>query len=304
MEYGMKSYLELVEHGTPLHQEGPQSPRETLLELIDFCEYRPPLEMASPWRLAPAAARELEEATGYAPEGGWGNFVTLAAAGGFFAVKNEGILCVFNRHTVEKENTAADVQKKLLEGFTRWLAPPQTMAGLLVGLGLHPMWGLRVAHEVRARHFGGHMELKDSRIFPPNQLAIVEEMIFGAIAAIFGVLQELDPKSSYPVDALAQVIAASMHSSRITHAERILNVHGALPVFVDEVSRSGCYEFSSSDFLRAVLVPSGAACLVPHERFAVAPGAFEGLRIGILTEDAQRSCLEWLKAESCASMVA
>jgi len=297
---GNRAYLELIEHGLEYTGDAPNCPKAPILDLLEFSEGQSHLEMASAWRLAPGTARRIEDTMGYAPDGGWGALVVLAAASGFFAVREEGFVPLVASRNASTEN----IRSRLMEGFTRWLAPPQTMAGLLVGMGLHPMWGLRVAHEVRSRLSEVHTPLKDGRIFPAQNLRVVEEMMFGAIGAIFGVLGELDPTMSYPVDALAQVIATSFATSRQTHAPRMVSVAGALPVFADVNVESGCQEFASQDLLRAVLIPAGAARVLPNDRFVTHDEAFKKVRIGELTNEEVATCCNWFRASDPATLVA
>lgn len=297
---GNRAYLELIEHGLNYQGEAPTCPGVALLDLLAFSEGQSHLDMASAWRLAPGTARRIEDALGYAPDGGWGALVVLAAASGFFAVREEGFVPLL---TAEEASTDR-IRARLMEGFTRWLAPPQTMAGLLVGMGLHPMWGLRVAHEVRSRLSDVHTPLKDGRIFPAQNLCVVEEMMFSAIAAIFGVLAELDPSKSYPVDALAQVISTSFSTSRKTHTPRMVSVVGALPVFAEVDTESGCQEFASQDLLRAVLIPAGAARVLPNDRFVTSREAFKSAQIGELTTEDVQTCCHWFRADDPGCLVA
>lgn len=299
---GLRAYLELVEHGEKYVGPGPEGPRAAIVALIEHVETRGALAMSSAWRLASSEARRLEEAIGYSPEGGWGALVVLAAASEYLAAREEGFVAKIGASDVEPNE--ADVQRHLLEGLSRWLAPPQTMAGLLVALGLHPMWGLRVAHEVRSRAHPEGPCLKDMRIFPPHNIGVVENLMFGTLGTLFKVLNSLDPAKSYPVDAFAQVITVTISSQRDLHESFVEEVPGSLPVFTDPDMKGSCVDFTQQDFFRAVLVPAGVVRLLPNDRFVVNADVLDGLTVGLMTDDDQENCFTWFTAHLEEALVA
>lgn len=299
---GLRAYLELVEHGEKYTDPGPVGPRPAIIALIEHAQTKGALTMSSAWRLASSEARRLEEAIGYSPEGGWGALVVLAAASGYLAAREEGFVAKMGPEEVEPNE--ADVQRRLVEGLSRWLAPPQTMAGLLVALGLHPMWGLRVAHEVRSRAHPESPCLKDMRIFPLHNMGVVENLIFGTLGTLFKVLNSLHPTKSYPVDAFAQVISVAITSQRELHESFVEDIQGSLPVFTNPDSKGNCVDFAQQDFFRAVLVPAGIVRLLPNDRFVVNADVLEGLLVGMLSDDDQESCFTWFTAHLEESLVA
>src|SRR5690554_473867 len=147
MDTSMQSFLNLVEGGRPLVEGSTHDCHQSAMDLLGHALERGSLRTEGVWRLHRAEARRLEERTGYRPAGGWKHFCALAAGCGIIRARS---------HDFEPRATLEDVatwgvdgtRTRLLEGFTQYLVPPQAAAGFFLVLGVHPLWGLRLAHRM------------------------------------------------------------------------------------------------------------------------------------------------------------
>jgi len=313
----MERYLDLIENGRALAGRGYTIPciKQGLIALLDHAGAEGKLPLEGAWRLDAEAGRRLEEATGFVPAGGWRGLASLAAGSGVLSASREAFEANL---AVERLRNWSDDEatRRLSEAFTRRLVPPTTAAGLFIMLGLHPAWGVHLAHRSHRRFDeDGTVDLPEreethrEELFDCTCYEVVEEAVFGAVAAIVGALRELEPDQSYPLDALAGLIEAVCRAAR-RRAEDKRPEPGwpGLSPFVDlrNEGRSNwrVIDFTTSDLIDAFLVPAGAAHRFNDGTFCVAPGAFDELRVAGMEPEAQDEELMRLLCDGPDSRVA
>ncbi len=297
---GFKSVLEVTEHGhavdTQWHSELPQM---AVYDALEVAHRSGPLVASQPWALASRSARELENALGYAPSGGWGRLLGLAAGLGWFRATEDTFTPNISSDVIDAMSPE-DVQIQLVESFTRQLCPPQSMAGMLVALDLHPMWGLRVAHEVRSRGTSA-VELRDQSLFPREVLGMVERMVFGTIASFMSVLWQLEPEMAYPTDPMAGLFYECAKSARTAIQEVLVQPKHTLPVFIgaDISAGKNLTDFLHADMFDAVLVPANLAKPLGDGRVAIRSDVLKNVRVGDLEPEEVRKWGQWLMTGEC-----
>ncbi len=297
---GFKSVLEVTEHGQAVDMTWDSGlPQMALCDALDVAHRHGGLRASQPWALASRSARELENALGYAPSGGWGRLLALAAGLGWFCA-TEDMFAPRVESDVVGGMDPQDVQLRLVESFTRQLCPPQSMAGMLVALDLHPMWGLRVAHEVRSRGKSSP-EVRDHSLFPRETLATVERMVFGTIATFLSVLWQLDPEHSYPTDPMAGLFYECARSARTAIQETFTQPKNTLPVFLgaDISIGKNLTDFLHADMFDAVLVPANLAQNMANGRIAIRSDVLQQARVGDLEGEEVRKWGQWLLTGHC-----
>lgn len=317
---GLHSYLELVENGRPL-DEAPAPPRlhEPLVELLGYAHEQGQLAVEGAWRLDSRVSRALEKRFETSPPGGWAGLAGLACGCGVLHAQRESFEPDMEMAEAMSRDDA-QVRRDMMEAFTRLLVPPAAAAGLFIVMGLHPAWGLRVAHATHAR---GRRELtgtppagvepgwRDETLFPQQVADIIEESIFSAIAVVVATLRKLSPQQCYPVDALAGLVKESCCFARKSAAERYDEaIEAGLDPFlgdVAEVDAGRSYrtrDFATVDLLDSVMVPSGVARRFDDGTFCVFDAALDGVRVGEFDAEAQAVKLTWMLAGETGCMVA
>ena len=287
----MERYLELVENGRPIDEETYSIPcvKQSLMALLERADASGGLALEGAWRLEGSVARTLETETGYVPAGGWRGVSSLAAGCGVLKASKE---------TFEPSIDAAELARwssrestrQLLESFTRRLVPPTTAAGLFILLGLHPAWGVHVAHRSHCR-FGDRERPSPTQanrhadLFAESTLEVVEELVFTAVASIVATMRALEPHEKYAIDALSGVIEAFCRKLRrdVEKREPDGGWRGLAPLVDVETSGRSKWrviDFTTADLIDAFLVPAGAAHRFNDDAFCVVPDAFEGVRVG------------------------
>jgi len=223
------------------------------------------LAMNGAWRLAPEECRRLEDKAGYAPPGGWRGLAALAAGCGVLKANREG----FQPLGDWDGKTGA---KELLEAFTRRLVPPTTAAGLFILLGVHPAWGVRLAHYAQT---GETPDGSREELFPQETLEVVREAVFGVIEEI---VEELKAREVHEVDQLAEVVAEACETApKKGGAER------GLSPFVEAGDTSEAnwrvIDFTASDLIDAWLVPAQAVERIDEGRIRVITDALDDVRV-------------------------
>jgi hypothetical protein len=329
---GLHSYLELVENGREMSQM-PQAPQvhEPLLKLLVHAKDRDDLPVEGAWRLDSRVSRDLEKRHHMSPAGGWAGLAGLACGCGVLRAHREGFEAEMELAELVRWDEE-EARRRLIEAFTRLLVPPSTAAGLFILLGLHPAWGLRVAHTTHARgrseltgkppRFAGQASnpepgWRDETLFPEQVAERIEETIFAAIATVVAALRKLSPTCCYPIDALAGLVQEACRFARHS-AEEHCRAKGESAEMADSglapfLSKPGeskgtsnyrTLDFATVDLLDSLLVPAGIAKRFGDGTFCVFDAALDEVRVGELDAEAQEVKLTWMLAGEVGCMVA
>ena len=289
----MTQFIELIESGFVAdHQFNSRDVRRGLQALHQRCQKKGRLEVAGVWRLHRSEVRGLEEAAQFRPPGGWRGLCSLAVGTGVLRAESEG----FEPGPVSCESWSDDeVSRRLVEAFTRWLIPPSTAAGLFLAMGIHPMWGLRLARRlhVDAPILSDFVEgWRDDDLFPEQSLDQLRRGVFAALSVVFSGLRRLQPDHRYGRGPLVEFIAEAMAFGCAQIEE---NPQG-LAVLIDsgdpEKTRQRSMEFAARELIDAVLIPAGVMRRFDDQTFAVDAGALKKVQVGSLGIDGQRN---WLR---------
>lgn len=306
----MEHYLELVENGRVLDSHTYTRPcvNQSLVALLEFADDRGELGLEGAWRLDAGVGRELEEATGFVPSGGWRGLASLAAGCGVLSASRETFEPRLGPDEVA-DWSAGESTRRLLESFTRRLVPPTTAAGLFIMLGIHPAWGVHLAHRSHRRFGGDEVDLPDREgsehrdLFDETTSEVVGRTVFETVGALVATLRALEPEQTYPLDAFSALVSSICEAARREAvAEKPEEGWPGLAPFVDLESEGRSkwrvIDFTTSDLIEAFLVPSGAAHRFNDGTFCVAPGAFDEVRVGPMGPDEQDSVLMRLLTDS------
>lgn len=295
---GITAKLEITAHGLPREMAfAEEQPRRAILEVLEYAHEQGGLAAPQPWVMASRPARELEERFGYAPAGGWGRLVALMAGADLFEAETEQFVPRTPVALVEQYSNE-ELQVALLEAFTRGLCPPQSMAGMLVALDVHPMWGLRVAHDVRTRGLPRN-QIRDEKLFPRPALKLVSQMIYGSVAAFFSVLNELKSDHSYPLDPMVGLFYECAEVARQVTRER-LEKPGPLPIFLssDFDGVRPTTDFVQTDLFDAVLVPANLAKFTGDGRVVMRTDLIKRAQVGEFSRAEAEAWGAWLESFS------
>jgi hypothetical protein len=318
MRQGIETYLELTENGRPLDVEiGTPNIRQGLIRINELARDAGGLETEAAWRLRSREARRLEELAGYSPPGGWASLAELASGCGVLEATNE---CF--ESSIEPDALATWTERAarqhLVESFSKHLVPPTSAAGLFILLGIHPAWGLRLAHEVadvEVLGVEGESVLRpgwrDSTIFPSETAEVLEDATFGAVAALLETLARLEMDQKYPVDALVGWIGEVCRGFR-ERAVAQLEAAGArgVPAFLSseglEAVRSNfrIRDFTVHDLLDSVLIPADVLRRFDDGTFCMLSDVVQDVAIHGIERDERHAALAWAMAGDDGFMVA
>lgn len=254
----------------------PELPQSALIDALGFAHEMGFLFASQPWQLEESSVRDLENTFGYSPAGGWKRLISLAAGQKWFEATEDKFIPAISCDEIEAM-TAEEFQIQLVESFTRQLCPPQTMAGILVALELHPMWGLRVAHEVRS----GGARLNDEGLFPRDTLAKVQGFVFETIAGFLGTLTPDEHDRSFLADDLARTFDEAARTKKAA-MRASLEAGSYLPVFIPTIHPAG-HPLAAQlfdDIVNDILVPAHLAKLLSNGRVAVCAKTLRKVRCG------------------------
>jgi len=264
--------------------------RQWLIDLLEYTHAEGMLSVEGMWRLDSRYARRLTQRTGDTPAGGWAGLAACASGGGILRAKREGLVADMSVCDLV-EWTEADARRHLLESFTERLVPPAVAAGLFILIGIHPAWGLRIAHRAheKSRDRGEKTPAPekgwtDETLFPQAIADAGHDAVFGAIAAMVGILRSLEGNKRYDIGALSNLLSSICGGIR-EEVERSAELSDGLDLF-PVMRKSGgaancrCLDFCMTDLLDGWLVPAGAAQRFNDSTFAVRPQALEDLSIG------------------------
>jgi hypothetical protein len=312
----METYSTLLESGQP-DERTSSTPdvRQFLMDLVATTLERETLPLEGAWRLGSETVRDLRSRHGYTPPGGWRGVASLAAGCDVLEASREE----FEARTTPEalsDWSDAETRRRLVEAFTRRLVPPTTAAGLFILLGVHPAWGVHLAHASNRRSTSRE-ETKNDRsrrerdLFPEETFRVVRRAVFGAMSATTTALRQLDGDARYSVDALAEWIECVCRQTR-QRAEGELGEadRSGLAPFVDdsEVQLDGSnwrvIDFTTEDLLDSFLVPAGVARHFDDGTFRIEPEALADVCVGPFGVEQQHEHLTRLLSDDPTSRVA
>ncbi|AWV87828.1 hypothetical protein [Bradymonas sediminis] len=315
---GINSYLELVESGRDLPELRPATPiQDPVLQLLSHAHQQGHFEADGAWQLAARVSRRLEKLHNTSPPGGWARLCALCCGCGILRPERETF--VPNLALDEALNLDdASLRRSLCEAFTRKLVPPASAAGLFIMLGIHPAWGLWVAHSIHNRNSQQENSATDIRsakpgwrdtsIFEPHTAQAIEEAVFTAIAIPIAALRKLDPTKRYPIDAFARLTRAGCRFARASADAQLhdLTLLGLQPFLQNLNTPLGAHnqDFAAADLLDAVLVPAGIAQTFDDGTFCVHKDSLADVQVGELDPSAQELRLIWMLADQAGCQVA
>lgn len=299
----MNAYLSLVDHSYNIDEQiPPTDPQLALIHLLAYASAKQKLPCEIPWRLDQIVSRSIERHSGMRPTGGWRELCSLAAGARYFRATGDAFHPITTLEDVIYDTTET-IRTKLLESFTVHLAPPSAAANLFLLMGIHPIWGLRLAYvsnqfdkdPSQTIRFGEH----DS-VFPEETLNVLQSCVYGIIACVVASLRNLDPQQSYCINALADLFNAAGQFGR-RQAEAVLkqDILG-LPVFLtDEIwteevktqAHHRSVEIATLSYLEQIFVPACAIRRFEDGTFTVFEGAFDDIQVGNLDDNAQNKVL-------------
>ena len=271
-------------------------------ELLPFAQQlyreahrRGSLPIQGAWQLHSSMAMALSAArrqTPYAPPGGWSAMMSLLAGTTLFKATQSGFFPLLPEDTLELW-TERELRRAMLESLSMYLIPPPTAAGLFLLIGLHPAWGLRVAHETHKLinravtlidedgQDRASQLIEDERVFPYPSYEVISRAIFACLSIILESLQSLEEGHTYQVEHLTQVVLEATRFAR----KRIFK-HGRLPgrslhPFIDQHTNhlqepfSRALDFTTLDLIDHYLVPAGVVHRFPDQTFCVLPGGLD-----------------------------
>lgn len=183
---------------------------------LELAEIQGSLEANDGWRLARREIKELRKRAAGTPPGGWSSLVNVMAGCGYFSAETDAYYPNIAAQDLLKL-PARRLQSRAVEAFTRYLAPPQVAAGLFIAMGIHPIWGLRVANAVECpyRPPSPIPEIFE-RMMPESHVEGVRQMIFGTLSIIVASLRKLPPNRAYPETAMVALIEVAVNAVRRT----------------------------------------------------------------------------------------
>lgn len=141
------------------------------------------------------------------------------------------------RSWVEQFETNAEITDELLNTWDHLLVPPSTAAGLFITLGIHPAWGVHVAHDRR------DLSESDSAFFPSNVASIANSVVSNATSVLHRVLSEFQENVGVDLDTIRE----HMDEIREEGMDSVPENNPGLNLFVDLNRESG--NWSLSDFI-------------------------------------------------------
>lgn len=302
----MTQFVELIESGYEAdNQFLPRAVARGVAALKAQCGRREGLDAEGVWRLDRREVRRLEQDGRCRPPGGWRALCSLAVG--------TGVLCAEEDRFVSGPETPAswedgDVRRRLVESFTRWLIPPATAAGLFLAMGVHPLWGLRLARRLHssAPMLEAPVEgWRDEKLLPDCDLDELRRGVFAALAVVVSGLRKLQPNRRYGLESLNGFVGEAMAFGR----DQIDSSGEGLDVLIDDVGSpkkavARSKEFAARELFDGVFVPAGVMRRYDDDTFAVDGPALADVQVGRLGADAQRTWLQTFLVDYSAELVA
>jgi hypothetical protein len=235
----------------------PQSPDTILPEnAIIYLSTMAPHETSGAWKMSRDAATRIRERVQATPPGGWRALGALSCGpSAYLNAKRDAFLAGASPRDLDLEPTL--VRKTLVEQFTRYLVPPTTSAGLFIMLGIHPAWGVHIAHTLRRDDPGDGKPMFSAQTRDCVMFGIRE-----ALSDIVQSLRSLEPGVSYNIADLSDVVGRVMEDVRDLQQEIPYDSTGLDPYVDAADATSGSWrasDFTRSDLLDAWLIPAGIA---------------------------------------------
>lgn len=320
---GINSYLELVENGRDLPEVPQPTPiQEPVLQLLSHAHKHGHFEAEGAWQLDAQVSRRLEKQYNTSPPGGWARLCALCCGCGILRPART----TFEPNLKLDDACALDeptLRRRLCEAFTRKLVPPASAAGLFIMLGIHPAWGLWVAHSIHNRTSSESSASssaapspkpspkpgwRDASIFEAHTAEAIEQAVFTSIAVPIAALRKLDPTKRYPIDAFARLTRAGCRFARATADAQLRDapIMGLQPFLqnLDTSLNAHNQDFAAADLLDSVLVPAGIAHTFEDGSFCVVEDSLTEVHVGDLDPDAQELRLIWMLADQAGCQVA
>jgi len=298
MNDALASYHALHDSGRQVAWADEPDAARAMGAVMDLVARQGSLEMGAPCRPHRREERALLTQAGFAPEGGWGALVGLMADGPSLKADGERFVAACDVEEFRARG-GADHRRHLAEALSMNLVPPTTLAGLLLLMGLHPLWGLRVASSIQGDEHHGSSALRDTTLFPDEVLVAVRDGIFLALGALLEALASLKAGMAYDVGALAALVAraATFGQDTIRH-ELPGDLGGALGVFVPEIEKhlpslgARALDFTLTELMEEFLVPAHIATRHDVDSFCVLPGALApDVRVRVFGRLGEAGCL-------------
>jgi|SRR5690554_2495133 len=316
---GLNRYLELIENGRDLPEMPAPTPmQEPVLQLLGLAHKEGEFQAEGAWQLDAQVSRRLEKLHDTSPPGGWARLCALCCGCGILRPARTA----FEPSLAMDEALALDdaaLRRRLCEAFTQKLVPPASAAGLFMMLGIHPAWGLWVAHSIHNRSIAPRVAddsdppaaepgWRDASIFEAHTAEVIEQAVFCAIAVAISALRKLDPTQRYPIDAFANLTRAGCHFARASADAQLRDATLlGLPPFLQDLSTAlhpHNQDFAAADLIGSVLVPAGIIQTFEDGSFSVLKDSLAEVQVGPFDVAAQDLRLVWMLAGQADCKVA
>ncbi len=300
----MTYFVEMLEGATEVDEslEGPEL-ESALVVLWQRLEARGKLDIEGVWRLCRGESKQLSEDYGGRPPGGWRALCALAVGTGLLRAGETSFESGRDRSVLQLEGRA--LRGRLVEGMTRWLIPPGAAAGLFLTMGVHPLWGLRLARRLHtdAPVLEGPLEgWRDEELLPVESLEELRKGVFATLSVIVSGLRRLKSDRSYDQEALVGFVMEAIDFGR-AQIEEPGDGLGVLLHEQDE-ARQRSSEFATDELLDGVLVPAGVVWRGNDGSFRCRGTSLRGITVGALDEDGQRRWFQRFLMETPGELVA
>ena len=303
----MTQFIELLESGRREHSEFDASTvSQALVDLRTRCGREGELRAEGVWRLDRGEALQLDREGDRRPCGGWRALCSLAVGTGLLRAEEDAF--VPGPRETESFGGGDECRRQLVESFTRWLIPPATAAGMFLAMGIHPLWGLRLARRLHsdAPMLEGSIEdWRDEELLPEADLAELRKGVFASLSIIFSGLRRLRTDERYGQPGLIGFIGEALAFGR----EQIESSGQGLDVLIDDIGEpkkaiSRSREFAAREIFDAVLVPAGVMRRYDDDTFAIDSTLLQNVQVGHLGKDAQRTWFQCFLVDHPCEQVA
>lgn len=289
----MNSFVDLLENAYPVEVEVTDRPIGPLLDAIQRrADCQDGLQVEGIWRLHRREAQELEGALGQSPPGGWLGLTSLAVGTGILRAREDSFITGPEESPLWLKEEE-ECRRRLVEAFTRWLIPPSVAAALFLGLGIHPLWGLRLAR--RLHHDAPMMDCfsmpwRDEELMPEAALSELRKGIFAGLSVILSGLRSLHSHRRYSAEGLRHFLLEALEYGFL----QIEDDFEGLSLLIGDpeqmgLSRTRGLEIAATEIIEGVFLPAGILRSQPEGGFSLRPELLETVQVGHLGRDAQQT---------------